>query len=122
MYTSIPNSEGIKAVKLSLENFARRTVATKVITTFLSLIWTLTWTLILSQIEKKSWKLKFLFCKNYLQIKCCAMGTICSLAYAYIFMDHFERKYNTIFTGAYLPILDGLSRSYLRFIDDIFFI
>ena len=37
-YTSIPNSQVIKSVKTSLENFPRRTVATKVITTFLSLI------------------------------------------------------------------------------------
>ena len=38
LYTSIPNSEGIKAVKTSHENF---TIATKVITTFLALILTL---------------------------------------------------------------------------------
>ena len=38
LHTSIPNSEGIKAVKTLLENFSRRTVATKIITTFLSLI------------------------------------------------------------------------------------
>ena len=60
-------------------NFSRRTVGTKVITTFLSLILTLN---------------NFLFnCKNYLQIKGCVMGTICAPAYANIFMDHFERKY-----------------------------
>ena len=40
-YTSIPNSEGIKAVKTSLENSPRRTKASKVITTFLSTILTL---------------------------------------------------------------------------------
>ena len=38
LYTSIPNSEGIKAVKTSVENFLGRKVATKVITTFKSLI------------------------------------------------------------------------------------
>ena len=78
LYTSILNSEGIKAVKTSLENFPRTTVATKVITTFLSLILTLN---------------NFVFnCKNYLQIKGCTMGTICAPTYANIFMDHFERK------------------------------
>ena len=41
LYTSIPNSEGIKAVKAYLENFSRKTVATKVVTTFLLLILTL---------------------------------------------------------------------------------
>ena len=41
LYKSIPNSIGIKELKTSLENFPKRTVATKVITTFLSLILTL---------------------------------------------------------------------------------
>ena len=101
MFISIPNSAGIKAVKTSLENFPRRTVATKEITTFLALILTLR---------------NFVFnCKNYLQIKGCAMGTIYAPPYANIFMDHFERKY-------IYPFLEGLSLSYLRFIDDIFFI
>ena len=40
-YTSIPNYDGIKAVKTSLEKFLRRTVATKIITSFLLLILTL---------------------------------------------------------------------------------
>ena len=101
LYTSILNSEGIKAVKTFLKNFPRRTVATKVITTFLSLILTLS---------------NFVFnCKNYLQIKGCAMGRICGPAYVDIFMDQFERK-------CIYPFLEGLSLSYLRFIDDIFFI
>ena len=101
LYTSIPNSEGIKAVKAYLENFSRKTVATKVVTTFLLLILTLS---------------NFVFnCKNYLQIKSCAMGTTCAPAYTNIFMDHFERKY-------IYPFLEGLSLSYLRFIDDILFI
>ena len=43
------------------------------------------------------------------------MGTICKPAYANIFMDHFEKKY-------IYPFLEGLSLSYVRFIDDIFFI
>ena len=41
LYKNIPNSDGIKAVKTSLDNFPKKTIATKVITTFLSLILTL---------------------------------------------------------------------------------
>ena len=52
-------------------------------------------------------------CKNYSQIKGCAVGTICAPAYANIFMDYFERKY-------IYPFLEGLSLSCLRFIDDIY--
>ena len=43
------------------------------------------------------------------------MRTIFAPAYGNIFMDHFERKY-------IYPFLEGLSQSYLRFTDDIFFI
>lgn len=39
--TSMPNSEDIKAVKASLENVPKKTIATKCITTFLTLILTL---------------------------------------------------------------------------------
>ena len=65
-YTSILNCEGIKAIKTSLENFQKKkkTVATKVITTFLSLIFTLS---------------NFVFnWKKYLQIQGCAMGKFTS--------------------------------------------
>ena len=101
LYTSIPHSKGIKAVKTSLENFPRRTVATKAMATFLSLILTLN---------------NFKFnCKNYLQIKGCAIGTICAPAHSNIFMKHFEKK-------CIYPFLEGLSLSYLRFIDNTFFV
>ena len=53
--------------------------------------------------------------KNYSEIKGCAMGTICAPAYNNIFMGFFERKY-------ICPFLERLSLSYLRFIDNIFFI
>ena len=43
------------------------------------------------------------------------MGTVCAPAHANILIDHFERKY-------IYPFLEGLSLSYLRFIDDNFFI
>ena len=70
LYTNIPNVEGIKSVKTSLGKYSKRTVSTKVITTFLALILTLN---------------NFIFnCKIYLQIKGCAMGTICAPSYANI--------------------------------------
>ena len=53
-------------------------------------------------------------CKNYLQIKGCAMGTICESSYANIFMDHFERNFVH-------PFIKTFSLVYLRFIDDVFF-
>ena len=61
-------------------NFPRKTIAIKVITTFLSLIL----------------KLKnFVFnCKNYIQMKGSFMGTI----------DHFERKYISIYSITNLSI------------------
>ena len=99
--TNIPNTEGIKSVKKSLENYSKRNASTKAITTFLALILTLN---------------NFIFnCKNYLQIKGCAMGTICAPSYGNIFMDHFERKF-------IYPFIKTFSLLYLRFIDDIFFI
>ena len=70
LYTNIPNSEGIAAVKNAYDNYPKKLIATKVITTFLALILTLN---------------NFIFnCKHYLQIKGCAIGTICSPAYANI--------------------------------------
>ena len=65
----ILNFKGIKAVKIFHENFTKKTIATKVITTFLALI------LILSNFIFNS--------KHFLQIKVCAN----------IFLDHVERKY-----------------------------
>ena len=60
-------------------------MATKVITTFVSVILTLS---------------NSVFnCKKYLQIQGCAMGTICALAYANIYMDHFEKTYLPFFDG-----------------------
>ena len=101
LYTSIPNAERIKAVKESFDKNTSKNVVTKVITTFLALIITLN---------------NFVFnCKHYLQMKGCAMGSICAPSYANISMDHFEKKY-------IYPFRQGLSLIYLRFIDDIFFI
>ena len=64
LYTNVPNSEGIAAVKNAYCNYPKKSIATKVITTFLALILTLN---------------NFIFnCKHYLHIKGCAMGTICA--------------------------------------------
>ena len=71
------------------------------ITTFLTLILTLN---------------NFVFnSKFYLQIKGCAMGTICASAYANIFMAEFEQKY------VHALIKDKLIL-FLHYIDDIFMV
>ena len=58
----------------------------------------------------------FIFnCKNCIKIKGCVMGITWELLYDNVFMHHFERKYVYLF-------LRGFSLTYLRFIDDIFFI
>ena len=49
LYISIPNSEGKKAVKISHENFTKKAIAAKVITTFLALILTIKWELSTNQ-------------------------------------------------------------------------
>ena len=91
LYSDIPNAEGIKSVKMSLEKYSKRTASTKVITTFLALILSLN---------------NFIFnCKNYLQIKGSAMGTICAPS-----------------ENSYIPFIKTFSLIYVRFIDDIFFI
>ena len=51
----------------------------------------------------------------YLQIKGCAIGTVCPAAYANIFMAGFEQKYN-------YPLRKDKSILFLRFIDDIFMV
>ena len=100
LYTSIPNNEGIAAVQRKQDNYTKKTVATKVITTFLALILTLN---------------NFIFnSKFYLQIKGCAMGTICTPTHANIFMREIEEKY--------YPLIQNKSRSYLCFIDNIFMV
>ena len=87
-------------MKTSLDNFPKKAITTKVVTTFQSLIITLS---------------NFVFnCQNNLQIKGSAMGTISVLSYANIFMDHFGRKRIS-------PYLQGISLIDLRLIDDIFF-
>ena len=99
--TSTPNSEGIKPEKASYENLTNTAVATNLITTFLALILTLN---------------NFIFnLKYFLEIKGCAMRTICAPSYENLFMTSFEQKH------MYL-LIKGKSLTYFRYIDDIFLI
>ena len=101
LYTNIPNNEGIKAVREACDKHPSKSVSTKVIITFLSLILTLN---------------DFIFnCCHYLQVMGRAMGTICAPAYANIFMPQFEAKHIH-------PYIQGKALLFLRHIDDIFMI
>ena len=97
--TSIPNNGGIAATKTRYDSYIHKTIPTKIIATFLALILN-----------------NFVFnSKFYLQIKGCAMGTICAPAYANIFMAEFEQKY-------VYPLIKDKSILFLRYIDDIFMV
>ena len=101
IYRNTPNAEGISAVKRAFDNYSKKTTTTKVVITFLALILTLN---------------NFVFdCIHYLQIKGCAVGTICAPAYANIFMTNFELKY-------IYPYIKDKIKMFLRFIDDLFMI
>ena len=91
LYTSIPNNEGIKAVKESYEKYKEKTVSAKVIITFISLI------LKLNNIVFN--------CTLYLQTMGCALGTICAPSYTNIFMANFEGKHISLLCLRYI---DGL--------------
>ena len=79
LYTKIRNNEDIQAVRQAYDNHPNKTVATKVIIMFLSLILTLN---------------IFVFNSiNYLKIMGCAMSTICAPAYANIVMAQFEKQH-----------------------------
>ena len=96
LYTSIPNSEGIAATKKRYDSYIH-----KIIATFLALILTLN---------------NFAFnSKFYLQIKACAMSTICAPAYANIFIAEFEQKY-------VYPLIKDKSILFLHYTDDIFMV
>ena len=76
LYTNIPNDEGPQALKEAMDKKQHKSVATAVILTLMSLIFTLN---------------NFVFNdKNYLQIKGFAMGTICAPPFANIFMGKFK--------------------------------
>ena len=101
LYTNILNNEGLQALKEAMDKKQHKSVATTVIVTLMSLILTLN---------------NFIFNdKNYLQIKGCAMGTICAPPFANIFMGKFEETF-------IYPYIQNLSILYLRYIDDLFLI
>ena len=79
----------------------RKTIGTRISSTFFLLFLTLTNFVLNSQ--------------NYLQIKGCAMGTKCAPSYANIFMGMFEERYIYF-------LIEKISNFYLRFIYDIFLI
>ena len=101
LYTSIPNNKGIASVKKKHDHFPNKTIPTKIITTFLALILTLN---------------NFIFnSKFYLQIKGCAMGTICTPSYENIFMLEFEEKH-------IYSLIKNRSVMYFCYIDIIFMV
>ena len=101
LYTNIPNNEGIKAVGETYDKHPSKSVSTKVIIIFLSLILTLN---------------NFMFnCSHYLIVVGYAMGIICAPAYVNIFMAQFEPKH-------IYPYIHGKALLFLRYIDDIFMI
>ena len=101
LYTNIPNHEGIEAVKETLNNQAKKPIATRVIIKFLYLILTLN---------------NFAFNGiTYIQKNDCDMGKICAPAYANIFMGKFEKLH----IYPYFKIFLTFS---CRFIDDILFL
>ena len=101
LYTNIPNEEGIEAVQAAIAGSPYTNASSKVITTFLWLILTLS---------------NFIFNSiNYLQKQGVTMGSICSPSYANLFMGYFESKY-------IYPMIRGKCKFYTRYIDDIFLI
>ena len=101
LYTNIPHREGLNAAARALEARTNRTVPTRVLIKFLSLVLNLN---------------NFSFNdNNYIQTKGCAMGSKCSGSYADIFMGDFEAQH-------IYPRINGHHRGYTRFKDDIFLI
>ena len=102
LYTNIPTNKGLDAVKSKLnEPFKKHALKASPV--------------VILELLKP-----ILTCKNFefngkhfLQIKGCAMRTICAPSYANIFMGIFEEQY--IF-----PFIEGNAKLYLRYIGDIF--
>ena len=93
----MPINECIAAVKRKHDNYTKKTLATKGMATFGTLILTLK---------------DFIFnSKFYLQIKGCVMGTTCVSTYSDIFMSDFEDRCS-------YPLIKNKHNSYLHFIDD----
>ena len=100
MQTSIPHSKGIKASK-HLRELSKKNSSHKSNHCF---------SIVNIGVKQLCVQLQKLFTKKRL-----AMGTICAPAYTNILMGQFDRKYIH-------PLLEGLSLSYFRFLDDILFI
>ena len=101
LYTSICNNEKIASVKKKNDHYQNKAIPTNIIATFLGLILTLH---------------NFIFnSKCYLQMKGCAIGTICAPSYANIFMSEFEEKH-------IYPLIKNKSVIYLRYTDNIFMV
>ena len=103
LYTSIPNKESIAATKKRYDSYIQKTLPTKIITTFLALILTLN---------------NFVFNSNfYLQIKDCAMGTICAWIKYKIHLSVDKRQINSFFTlyWWYLYGMDQIWKTAKRF-------
>ena len=94
----VPSDASFPSVRLVIinDNFTKKTIAAKVITTFLDLI-------VLSLNN-------FIFNSKNLV---CTMGPICAPTYANILMNHFEWKY-------IYPLTEEKSLTYFRYIDYIF--
>ena len=81
LYAIIPNSKGIKAVKtyFIFRKLSKKNISYKS-NHYFSIV----------NFDVNN----FVFnCKNYLQTKGCAMGTICAPVYANISIEYFARKY-----------------------------
>ena len=103
LYTNIPNTEGMEAVKACFRARAKPGdgALSKVIIQFLTLILTLN---------------NFLFNdEHYIQVNGCSMGTKCAPTYACIYMGWFENQF-------ILPKIRRFANTYVRYIDDIFFV
>ena len=99
LYTNILHKEGINGVAKTLEKEDTKTISTRVIVKFLSLILNLN---------------NFTFNdENYLQIKGCAMGGKCSSTYGNIYMGTFDED------NIYSLIANNIT-CYYRFIDSFF--
>ena len=100
LYTNIPNNEGIKAVREAYDNHPNKSVATKVIITFLSLILTLN---------------NFFVFKLFTNNGMCNGYNLCSSILKYF--------HGTILKATYIyPYIKNKSILHLRYIDDIFMI
>lgn len=96
--TNISNNEDIKAVEVTLK---RKNKPARVVITLSKLI---------LRLSNSNFK-----CKNYFQVKGCAMGTKCAPTHVNIFIAIFEE--NNIYR-----LIQEKCKLYLKYMDDIFLI